>query len=109
MLEAEVVRLDPSDPTRRLSKNYRFVLEIFLAALPAMAIGYLLAFLDPNRRFQHYLAHQIGIALDVLVSGFAASLAWRCYIHNGKPLLRWGAVGLAGCSPIGVLHRLVIS
>lgn len=105
MLEAEVARLDSSDPTWRLSKNYRLSLEMLLAALPAAAIAYF-QFFVPELRFEHHGAHDLFVAVSVLVCGFSVYVAWRCYMHTGEPFLRWLTLGLLGCMIVAAMHGL---
>lgn len=107
MLEAtDVARLDASDPIWRLSKSYRYVLQLLLAALPSAAIAYFQFFVDPELRFERHIAHAFYVTLAVSLCSFSAYLSWRCYAHTGEPFLRWLTLGLLAGTVVTALYGL---
>lgn len=109
MLEAEVARPDSSDPTWHISRRYRWLLELLLAALPSAAIVYFQFLVDPELRFEHYLAHELYAALAVLLCGYSGYIGWRCYRHTGEPFLRWLTLGMLGGTVLTAMCGLLMT
>jgi PAS domain S-box-containing protein len=92
-----------------LAAWFKEAVELLFMATPLVAVAYLAAFQDPPLVLHHFLFHEFAIGLSIVLSIFAAWVAWRCYRSSGEPALRWITLAFAGFAvvyaPHGVLTR----
>lgn len=98
----------PGDSAReplpvRLATAYRTTVVLLALALPAAALGYLLA-LPSVGRFEHHAAHVAIITLGNVVAFATAAVAWMNYRATGEPALRLMTVAFAAFGGVYVWH-----
>lgn len=105
-----MVGIDGRGPLRAATTIYRTLLELAFMALPMVVAGYLLAFDSGALIFRDYGFHEVAIGISILLSGFAAWVAWRCYVTSGDPALRNVTLAFLGFAivyaPHGALTRM---
>jgi PAS domain S-box-containing protein len=88
---------------------YKTALEIGFVSLPLALVGYLHFFQSPPLFFRDYLFHEAAITVSIVLSVFAAWVAYRCYRESGEPALRHLTLAFLGFAlvyaPHGVLTR----
>jgi len=93
----------------RVAAIYRGSLEVAFVLLPLGLVAYLHFFQTPALALHDHLVHEIAIAISIVLSLFAAWVAFRCYQANGEPSLRYIALAFLGFAlvyaPHGVLTR----
>ncbi|MBC7950801.1 MAG: PAS domain-containing protein [Rhodospirillaceae bacterium] len=94
----------------RLTAVYKGLLELAFVLLPLALVAYLHQFQSPPLKFHDHLFHEIAIGVSIILSLFAAWVAFRCYAANGEPSLRYITLAFLGFAlvyaPHGVLTRV---
>ncbi len=96
-------------PLTRVTALYRGALEIAFVLLPLGLVAYLHVFQDPPLVFHDIPVHEAAIGISIVLSLFAAWVAYRCYLANGESALRYMALAFLGFAlvygPHGLLTR----
>lgn len=97
---------------RRLTAVYRRLVLAMAMAAPALGTWYLYAYQPASLCFEHHLAHEVAIAIAIILSGFIAVITWRCHQASGEPFLRSLTLAFLGFTilyaPHGVLTRMSV-
>lgn len=93
-----------------VTRAYRRVLEAAFILLPIAIALYLHQYQSPPLILHDHLFHEVAIAVSIVLSLFAAWVAFRCYERSGDPSLRFIALAFLGFAvvyaPHGVLTRM---
>lgn len=93
-----------------LTAIYKGLLEVAFALVPLAMVAYLHLFQSPPLAFHNHLFHEVAIGVSIILSLFAAWVAFRCYGGNGEPSLRYITLAFLGFAlvyaPHGVLTRM---
>ncbi|MEW5727656.1 MAG: histidine kinase dimerization/phospho-acceptor domain-containing protein, partial [Pseudomonadota bacterium] len=99
----------PGKRLLRITAVYQALLEAGIVLLPSLAVAYLFVFQSPPLVFHDHRFHEIAISLSILLSLFAAWVAFRCYQESGEPSLRFVTLAFLGFAivyaPHGILTR----
>ncbi len=99
-----------SPPGRRfpwITTAYQTLLETGIVLLPSLAVAYLYVFQTPPLVFHDHEFHEIAITLSILLSLFAAWVAFRCYVESGEPSLRFVALAFLGFALVYAPHGIL--
>lgn len=93
-----------------LTAKYKGVLELGFVLLPLGLVGYLNHFQSPPLVFHDHLFHEVAIAVSIVLSLFAAWVAFRCFLASGEPSLRYITLAFLSFAlvyaPHGILTRM---
>jgi two-component system, cell cycle response regulator len=89
-----------------VTRVFEILLLGALAAVPMLAIGYLLIFQDSSLRFEHHGFHEGAIALAIAISSFITFVTWKCYRSSGEPFLRWLTLSFLAFTVVYAPHGL---
>lgn len=93
----------------RLTALYKGGLEVGFVLLPLALVLYLHHFQTPPLAFHDHAFHEAAIAVSIVLSLFAAWVAFRCFLASGEPCLRYITLAFLGFAvvyaPHGILTR----
>lgn len=93
-------------PLRFFTKSYERLLLVMLCLMPLLGIAYLKRFQEAFHRFEHHMLHEIAILGIIILSGFVATITWRCYRISGETFLYWLSLGFMGFTLVYLPHGL---
>lgn len=88
----------------KITRTYKWFLNILIACTPTYILLYLMSFVDPSLRYKDYVFHEVAITSSIIAGGFVSYITWRCYISSGEQFLRWLTAGLLGFTFIYAPH-----
>lgn len=91
----------------RLAALYKAGVELGVVLLPLAAVGYLYVFQDPPQVFHDPIVHAGSTIVSLLLSLFAAFMAYRCFLASGEPSMRYITLALLGYTLVHVPHGLL--
>ena len=94
----------------RVAALYKHAVELVFVLAPLALVLYLRAFQSSDLEFHDHLFHEVAIGVSIILSLFAAWVAFRCFRASGEPSLRYVTLAFASFAlvyaPHGVLTRM---